>query len=214
MPVGAYGLALDFECCPDGVHIVDHGPPRTGPTLAQAPRAGRWFEYRSGRREKRRRELNDLEDVLAARFANANSEERQIKFFGRFGLSDWRGALSVEDTTERVAWMAALMVTASSPDYGRARDELAKAIAFSASRAFVPELPYVGRKEGVLFTTSSMSAFMVMECATAAQLDCRFCACGHCGALFFTGSLTHRRSHAKYCADPCRVAAMRARNRS
>jgi hypothetical protein len=53
---------------------------------------------------------------------------------------------------------------------------------------------------------------------TAARLiltrvfSCVETACDHCGGVYWTGHRTGRRSHAKYCSDRCRVAAMRARN--
>ncbi|AWM23719.1 hypothetical protein AOX55_0000439 [Sinorhizobium fredii CCBAU 25509] len=54
--------------------------------------------------------------------------------------------------------------------------------------------------------------FMVMEVAAIHEAGAAAASCEHCGKIFLTGPLTGRRSHAKYCSDRCRVAAMRARN--
>ncbi|AFL49024.1 hypothetical protein ABIE78_005214 [Sinorhizobium fredii] len=54
--------------------------------------------------------------------------------------------------------------------------------------------------------------FMVMEVAAIYEAGAVATSCEHCRTIFLTGPLTGRRSHAKYCSDRCRVAAMRARN--
>jgi hypothetical protein len=65
----------------------------------------------------------------------------------------------------------------------------------------------------MLLKCSSLTNFMKMEIAMAAMHGAKLATCEHCGAVFLTGPLTGRRSHAKYCSDRCRVAAMRARNK-
>jgi hypothetical protein len=50
-----------------------------------------------------------------------------------------------------------------------------------------------------------------LEVRLAAEKGCKLARCANCNDGFLTGPLTGRRSHAKYCSDRCRVAAMRAR---
>jgi hypothetical protein len=54
--------------------------------------------------------------------------------------------------------------------------------------------------------------FMVMEVAAIHEAGASATSCEHCHRMFLTGPLTGRRSHARYCSDRCRVAAMRVRN--
>lgn len=56
--------------------------------------------------------------------------------------------------------------------------------------------------------------FLIMEIAAIHAAGAVATSCEHCRKIFLTGPLTGRRSHAKYCSDRCRVAAMRARNAS
>ena len=58
----------------------------------------------------------------------------------------------------------------------------------------------------------SLASFMAMEIALAHEAGAVVTWCEHCRKFFLTGPLTSRRSHAKYCSDRCRVAAMRKRN--
>src|SRR3569833_1145357 len=58
----------------------------------------------------------------------------------------------------------------------------------------------------------SLMDTMLMECMAVAEHGARFAKCENCGDVFLTGPLTWRRSHARFCSDKCRVAAMRARN--
>ena len=64
----------------------------------------------------------------------------------------------------------------------------------------------------MLLECPHLTQFMTMEIAMIAMHGAKLGTCEHCGAVFLTGPLTGRRSHAKYCSDRCRVAAMRARN--
>lgn len=64
----------------------------------------------------------------------------------------------------------------------------------------------------MLLKCNDLWHFMAMEIAMIAMQGAKLATCEHCGDIFLTGSLTGRRSHAKYCSARCRVAAMRARN--
>ena len=58
----------------------------------------------------------------------------------------------------------------------------------------------------------SLRDFMCLEVAIAHEAGAITTECEHCFKVYVTGPLTGRRSHSKYCADRCRVAAMRKRN--
>jgi hypothetical protein len=60
-------------------------------------------------------------------------------------------------------------------------------------------------------TPRTLADFMIMEVAMVASHGAKLSQCQHCGTQFLTGTLTGRRSHAVYCSDRCRTAAMRAR---
>jgi hypothetical protein len=65
----------------------------------------------------------------------------------------------------------------------------------------------------VLLKCSHLIALMKMEVAMIVAHGARIGECEHCGDMFATGPMTGRRSHARFCSDRCRVAAMRARNK-
>ena len=62
------------------------------------------------------------------------------------------------------------------------------------------------------FSLKSLCALMLREIVMVVEKDARFTTCQQCDKAFLTGPSTGRRSHATYCSDRCRVAAMRARN--
>jgi hypothetical protein len=80
--------------------------------------------------------------------------------------------------------------------------------------SLVPQFVRSGTDSTVrlVFQPKSLSDYMVAEIAMVAHYGAKVAACQHCGTEFLTGSMTKRRASAQYCADKCRVAAMRARN--
>ena len=66
----------------------------------------------------------------------------------------------------------------------------------------------------LIMRPSSLDDLMIMEGAIAADEGAIAVRCSHCQKLFLIGPLTGRRSHAVYCSDRCRVAAMRVRKAS
>jgi hypothetical protein len=78
----------------------------------------------------------------------------------------------------------------------------------------LPKFDLAGSKGAprMLLKCKNLDTFMIMEIAMVAMNGVRFRTCAHCQDVFLTGPLTGRRSHATYCSDRCRVAAMRARN--
>ncbi|PCK87034.1 hypothetical protein CPT32_09510 [Rhizobium sophoriradicis] len=75
-----------------------------------------------------------------------------------------------------------------------------------------PHFVHAADKMRFVLQAATLFDFMVMEVTAAHEAEAVATSCEHCRRIFLTGSLTGRRSHAKYCSDRCRVAAMRARN--
>ena len=75
-----------------------------------------------------------------------------------------------------------------------------------------PTLPPNQELPQLTLRAKSLQGLMLMETAFVATNGARVTDCERCGKTFLTGPLTGRRSHAKYCSDRCRVAAMRLRN--
>jgi hypothetical protein len=75
--------------------------------------------------------------------------------------------------------------------------------------------PRIQRIDGVprlILEVNSVRDFISVEIAAAYEVGAKVMACQHCSKLILYGPLTGRRSHAKFCGDKCRVAAMRTRN--
>jgi hypothetical protein len=75
-----------------------------------------------------------------------------------------------------------------------------------------PRVRQIAGRARLCLEASSTATFMALELATAFEVGAYITACQHCHKSFLYGSYTNRRSHAKFCADRCRVAAMRVRN--
>jgi|SRR6516162_787857 hypothetical protein len=203
------GLALRLKAtrCPDGVDLVRRdrfpdlrcGYGRSGPD---------WFSYRSERRESFMREAVDLEDPLVVRFLNATDDDKRIAFLMRFGLpGDIIQVASAEPRNFIIGEqkvLRALLDRAGSGDAAEANKAANKSLRRIRDRL---SLEPGGR---MVWTTENLISFMYMEIVIAAQNGARLGSCQRCGDLFLTGTLTKRRSTAKYCRDFCRVGAHRA----
>jgi hypothetical protein len=88
-----------------------------------------------------------------------------------------------------------------------------RAFADAQTTAPVPQLTlHEGdAKPRITLFARSLIGLMRMEAAMIVTNDVRLAKCENDGVLFLTGPLTGRRSHAKFCSDRCRVAAMRRR---
>ncbi|PDT24805.1 hypothetical protein [Rhizobium hidalgonense] len=75
-----------------------------------------------------------------------------------------------------------------------------------------PCFVHTADKMQFVLQADTLFAFMVMEITAAHEAEAVATSCERCRKVFLTGPLTGRRSHAKYCSDRCRVAAMRTRN--
>ena len=183
-----YGLTLETTVCPDGVEIQ-----------------GSVFRPRSSRKFPLRLETRDLSDPLILRFFNADDDDALADFLGRFGHlqpeqheSPRRRLL----TNQRQLRHELIMAGSDNPD---------------DRRSVLPSgLDVKAALNGDIldFRVLSLFGLMWMEAAMVVEKDARLTACEHCEIAFLTGPTTGRRSHALYCSDRCRVAAMRARQAS
>jgi hypothetical protein len=216
------GLAIDIERCQDGVELVD-----------------KVYRYRTKRTETERVVLADLEDPIVIAFVNATDDEERQRFFGRFGLPDltpwWHqrdtklwihggarqetgGLLPKEihrdDILKDQSRFRRLLQSAGGEDPGAAMTAVNSALAKHREFKLQPTIQLAGPRgiPRLLLKSESLLGFMLMETAMVVANGARLAECEQCGTLFLTGTLTGRRSHARFCSDRCRVAAMRARN--
>lgn len=202
-----FGLRLVGPRCPDGVELVHRD--RSPDFECRYGRTGRdWFSYQSRRRERVIREAVDLEDALVIRFVNATDDNKRIAFLSRFGLP---GGILPHWSCEPRNWilgeqrvLRTLLDRAGSGDAAEANKAANKSLRRIRDRL---SLEPGGR---MVWTTENLISFMYMEIVIAAQNGARLGSCQRCGDLFLTGTLTKRRSTAKYCRDFCRVGAHRA----
>jgi hypothetical protein len=207
------GLAIDIERCPDGVEMVDSG-----------------YSYRTNRRETERIVLADLEDPIVMAFVNATDDEGRQLFFGRFGLigltrfwhersgRQWlhgsAPGIRRDDILKDQSWFRKLLQNAGGEDAAAATTAVNSALAKHREFNLQPTIQLTGPRgtPRLLLKSDSLLGFMLMETAMVVAIGVRLAECEQCGTLFLTGPLTGRRSHARFCSDRCRVAAMRARN--
>src|SRR5262245_29767568 len=203
-------LRLVATRCLDGIEIIQRD---FEPGFLKHPDYGSsgamWFSCRSDRYERTTiRDMSGLADTLVVRFVNAADDDRRIAFVSRFGLP-----LSAFPS-EPYEWiLGEQKVLRRLLDHaGRGDPETAiKAANQSLSQAQLLSLSLQSDGRMVLNADSPMT-FMHLEIALVATSGARLTTCENCGDVFLTGSLTARRSTARYCRDRCRVNAHRAKN--
>lgn len=202
MKSAALGLFLDWERCPDGVEFAAED--------ADDP-SFKVYRYRSNRRRAERLSIANLEDPIVIRFVNARDEPSRLKFFTRFGLLREFGN-AAESIDKIQGQMNRLLAGTGSGDPVTAANAAATALAaYRIKAAATVDLDETGSPR-LMWSASDLIEFMRMEAAMVAINGARLTACQHCHDKFLTGPLTGRRSHALYCSDRCRVAAMRQRH--
>lgn len=210
-----YGLSLEWARCPDGVEIVDLGEPDHRQPIA-LQQGGKRVRYRTVRRENRRYDINNLEFPILLNLVNARDDDARLAFLATFGLlaardgteEDWDAFNDWQRALENLLWKA------GSGDPVRAMQSVNDALSAHTSFALVPSLDLAGGRKvpRLALQPQSLLGLVLMETAMIAANDARTATCQHCGKIFITGPLTGRRSHAVYCRDSCRVAAMRKRH--
>jgi hypothetical protein len=218
-----YGLFYEGERCPDGVDLFDV------PDLRGAIKPKKAFRYRTDRREQFRWEIENLENPIVIEFINAREDADRIRFLSKFGLlrrSPFGDPLLGPNADPALASYREFIDSQKAfRNRVYAHCELGQAEGLTAINKWFehgrpptlePRLDLATEKgtPRMLLRCKYLTEFMTMERVTAAVLGAKLATCEHCGAAFFTGPLTGRRSHAKYCSDRCRVAAMRARNQA
>lgn len=218
-------VRLEWNRPADGVEIA------YDEKLAEAQDGdGRYIRPRSDRTIPVTFELSNLENPVVLHFLNCgrdkgllNSDEGLLRFISRFGfligerniasetivmfrkaqkLVDPRGGfLLFQDSDSLWKWRRELRTLDAIVDLMMPGVSLRPV--FEMGENNTPQLTLI---------PDSLFGFMIMEIALAFEVGAKIAECERCHKLFLTGSLTGRRSHAKYCSDRCRVAAMRARN--
>lgn len=206
-------LALEWWRCPDGLELVDRGPGPAGGTVLTGPSGGLWVWPRSERKVPVSYAHVDLENPIVLHFINAKDQDEWIRFLNRFGLLEaGYGAdslRSVADLHERLLTSVRDGLTGDAKTRSAAVNALLRDVWLS------PTLDSsASGAQQLSLTARNLRQFMCLEVAMASANNAEVTSCENCSRLFFTGPLTGRRSHAKYCSDRCRVAAMRKRNAS
>lgn len=191
-------VRLDWARHIDGVQFFDEGRKRACRPSTE-------------RTERLSLEVSNLEDPVSLRFVNAGTDEKRIgEFLRRFGPPR-RSASGAYSITEIANMQADLGSIVKSGNWGPAE----KAVRLNACLTNTQLRPSVDVTEsGVRISVHAddLYSLMAMELASAVEVGAALTSCEHCGTHYFTGPLTGRRSHSKFCSDRCRVAAMRERN--
>ena len=209
-----YGFSVQINRCPDGVELVTL-PAIHGAGIASSRPELTVFSYRTDRRESDVLEFVDLENPVVIDFANATDDERRLGFFDRFGLTVPEPWVVYEQVLQNQMALLKWLQIAGGKDRAAAMEAVNDAFAGSRGLNLRPSMRLAGPRSSpqIQLRSPSLLIYMFLEMATAVALGARVAACEKCGRVFLTGPLTGRRSHAQYCSDRCRVAAMRARNR-
>ena len=175
------------------------------------------FAPRSDRIEDFALHITDLENPVALRFINAwlELDQTMTSFLSRFGmLKQVDQPTPVKDAD--LLWKELSVRLMESTD--RSGVPKRKAIYINALLEDAPtKLSFDwdpdSDTERLTLHPENLFGLMALEVALAHEAGATTTACDYCHKLFLIGPLTGRRSHAKYCSDRCRVAAMRKRKR-
>jgi hypothetical protein len=207
-----YGLSLEWSRCPDGVELFDYGDRDANKALLAQRSGGPHYRYLSARRWVTRYDLDDLSDPIVLTFVNGQTNDAREEFFSKFGfLHEDQSEISVKEAIHIQKDLRRILYCIGGQDLISAREIV------NIRARQLQLIPSLERRRGqtearLTLRPRTLTGFMVMEIAMIAANGGRLTGCQHCGEWFVTGPLTGRRSHAKFCADRCRVAAMRARN--
>ncbi|CAN7518908.1 hypothetical protein LJR235_003568 [Pararhizobium sp. LjRoot235] len=159
-------------------------------------------------------ELADLENPVVLHLMNCQADEDYIAFVSRFGpvmrMSNKTVLSVIRTMAENIKTRALFTIDKRAHRETGANfiNRLVRDVSLRPSYVY-SEASGRGR---LVMQATSLSHFMAMEFIAIHEAGAVATTCEHCDRIFLTGPLTGRRSHAKYCSDRCRVAAMRARN--
>jgi hypothetical protein len=225
------GLILETRRCPDGFELASRDV-----RVTDYQHGTDWIEHkerflsRTERREPLRVELRNLEAPAVLQFVNARDDGAISRFLSKYGwLSEeenpryapYGSEYELVSTSQKQFRLWLTSAGAGNPVEavrGLLGEHYYEGIDFPGLGKIELEptfhLPAEGGPPQMLLNCSDLTNFMKMEIAMVAMHGVKLATCEQCHDFFLTGPLTGRRSHAKYCSDRCRVAALRARNRA
>jgi hypothetical protein len=202
-------IRLNWERPIDGVEIVPYGLVQ-GSTTTET----RFVCARSDAMEPLSYEVTNLENPLAIRFINTESEDDVVAFVSRFGLPQKLSApnqvclTSLSALKQDLEDVLGLGAFPNSVEKARHVNDMLKYVSLA------PSFEYADGANKLIMRPTDLADLMMMEAVFAYEVGATLSRCAHCSKAYLTGSMTGRRSHAVYCSDRCRVAAMRKRNAS
>lgn len=159
-------------------------------------------------------ELADLENPVVLHLMNCRTDEECIAFINRFGPPNYIEDKQALSNIKRLAEMLRLQAifTIDKRLFRKDRAHFVNTVMskISLRPSYVYSEPSGGGR--LVLEAATLHDFLILEFAAIHEVGAVATSCEHCDRVFLTGPLTGRRSHAKYCSDRCRVAAMRARN--
>ena len=232
-------IRLSWQRPVDGIEIVELASAAGRSSFAaRFPDAARIGETRVGQKGKRRRDrderslvarskrmeavpysIEDLEDPFALRLVNCNDDDSLVAFTSRFGIPV-NGNIDEEpqaipermDVEALHSLKSTLIEILSLNNFPNSVEKAAYASQETRGIALHPSIEFLGNRNALVMRPKHFSELMMMEAIFAFEAGAVLTRCGHCDKAYLTGPLTKRRSHAVYCSDRCRVAAMRERN--
>jgi hypothetical protein len=174
------------------------------------------FAPRSDRIEDYALHITDLEDPVVMRFINGlHLDQTHTGFLSRFGmLKRVDQPTPVKDAGS--LWFELTTRLFQSTD--RSKDPKRRTIYINALLEDAPAKLSFDRdpdtdSDRLTLHPENLFGLMALEVALAHEAGATTVPCEHCHKFFLIGPLTGRRTHAKYCSDRCRVAAMRKRKK-
>ena len=159
-------------------------------------------------------EVTDLVNPVVVHLMNCRDDKDRQAFVARFGFlqpdDGWLGFMPMMERLQERMTIGLVHATPTRPQANIWMNEVAKRVSLKPSF----EISSEGGALRLVMHPDSLVSFMALEIALAARGGRRPPPCQHCDKVYLTGPLTGRRSHSKYCADRCRVAAMRKRNQA
>lgn len=199
------GLSLEWRRPLDGVEVIFDNVAGQREAVLRA---------RSDRFAPVNLETTDFSEAICIKFLNSAKDNIE-GFAKRFGLPRF-GGLALGSDTWPVVPMALIEVLREDvedllfADFSIV-DHVAHINAVIGSASIRPRFDHVADRYRLVFRPDNLSDYILLEAALARDAGATAHNCTHCGNAFLTGSMTGRRSTAKFCADRCRVAAMRVR---
>jgi hypothetical protein len=207
-------IQLDWQRPRDGVEIVEN----TNEKDIYPGIDNRIARARSQHMEPITYNIFNLENPIALHLINCRSDADFIAFLSRFGMlmnhlkspdapdyADMTELSGAKGDLEDILWLS------SSHDTLDRIDHVNEILKYTRLH---PTIRYLNAKAvpQLVLQPSSLADLLSMETAFAFEVGAVLSHCAHCSKAYLTGPMTGRRSHAVYCSDRCRVAAMRARN--